>query len=277
MKWMQKTMATLVAGLLIISAAPVDAALVTVGSLTIDDANTLDQGADVSGTHVTASGYTSPTGMSPNVAHSVGNLIAGYGAAGIDLNAGSSTARGIIELSYSGGALQNVSGYDLYVGEQGSSTAPEAFMVRLYKNNSTWTSWRYEYADEYSGTLFLTAFDFTDFGLTGSDTVAKIEIANLINTDSMTTANTHQGDVTLGGNDSSSWPYGGPFATDDGVPNHIDYTSSHIPDGKYDADIALVFYTSAVPEPSTYALMGLGAVMMGWAIRRRRAAQAVQA
>jgi len=33
------------------------------------------------------------------------------------------------------------------------------------------------------------------------------------------------------------------------------------------------FVTSAVPEPSTYALMGLSALMIGYVVRRRRAAQ----
>jgi len=145
---------------------------------------------------------------------------------------GDSITRKIILVDWEGMRLPNLPGEDLVVYEVGSIYAPEGFMVAVRKKGSTtFSPWRYEFADTYtmSYLVFATAFNLDDFGIAEGESIDAILIANLIEVDRVNNPS-GQGNVILGGG-SGFVPLQGPLSD---TPNQPYQTT------RYDADIVYV-------------------------------------
>ena len=110
------------------------------------------------------------------------------------------TARGLLRLSLANKVLTNVAGDDLIVSESGGASAPEAYMVRVSTNGTTFSSWQFRQAQiQYGNAEYLTGFDFVnDFGLAPTATVRAVEIQNCIISDRVNSS-TGEGAIVFSG------------------------------------------------------------------------------
>lgn len=167
------------------------------------------------------------------------------------------------EVSWADGSgLANGAGDDFVVYESmSSSTGFEGFMVRLGDANGLFSDWRFESADSFQNYsdkpatgegASATAFDILDFGFSGADPIVIIQIANLMNVD------------TLGA--------GGVVLFDGSGASHGFANGSLDPDPLYVGVLNGLSNTTAVPVPAALPMMAgaLGVFgLLGW--RRRQA------
>jgi len=257
-------------GLLALGVTSANAAPITIGSMTVQDNQTLNTASQLNGgANLGNGGLTQMAANAPfntsALSHSTSMaFLTGLGAANEGVNMGDDLLRGGIQVSLAGNLLQNVAGNDIWVSEAGAFDGPEAFMVRAYNTTtSAYSSWIYKFAterDAASGSADLfTGFDFlTDFGFGSSDLVSHIQIQNAIAADTVTGAG--QGTVILGGGSGNTLTAGSLNAG-----GNVAYSST-----RFDADIGYVFYAQAIPEPSTYAMMAMGLVMTAYGLKISR-------
>ena len=203
--------------------------------------------------------------------------VPGYGAnCGIALGSADSslapTARGLLRLSLANKVLTNVAGDDIIVSESGSAISPEAYMVRVSTNGTTFSSWQFRQAQiQYGSAEFLTGFDFVnDFGLAPTATVQAVEIQNCIISDRVNSS-TGEGAIVFSGDAG----YNSAFTLTAGSLNadgNVAFRAS-----RFDADPCYVFYGGAVatPEPSSIVLLVIGSLSaLAWLIQERRPSRA---
>lgn len=202
----------------------------TYGGYTWDDANAVTN-ATANTTIATAAFATS----FPEATKTIGNLLSGNSNYSVDL--GDDTTREEIQLTWGGNVLTNDTGNDFVVYETGSSGAPEAFAVAVRKTGtSTFTTFRYEQADNFDTNAFSTAFDLSDFGLASGESINAIRITNLIDTDLVAGTD---GQGNLGGaNTPQTGPQGG----------------GTFPAGRFDPDITYVVGLQTVAAVPTVSL-----------------------
>lgn len=191
-------------------------------------------------------------------------------------NDGTSIRHGV-ELSYdSAVGLPNLPGNDLLVFESGSTlTDVEGMMIRLVYNGQgaeSATSWYYQapvsVAALSTGGLFTFAYDASDLGVPENALITRVQIANLIATDTVLDSTpvdliglfAGEGQVVFDG--SGTLPDKGPLA---GTRFDRIFSVTQLdPDPLYVTGLHDVL---SVPEPSTFALIGLGGALM---FRRRK-------
>lgn len=112
-------------------------------------------------------------------------------------NNGTSTRHGVEVWWSNGHGIPNLSGEDFVIYESGStSNAVEGLMARVYTNGSpgAWSDWFYFSPDSFQITStpevgFAFGFDLSDMGVSANTLATRIQLANLIATDRISTTN----------------------------------------------------------------------------------------
>jgi len=168
-----------------------------------------------------------------------------------------------IEVSWADGSgLANGAGDDFVIYESmSSSTGFEGFMVRLGDANNVFSDWRFEAADSFQNYsdkpatgegASATGFDILDFGFSGADPIVVIQIANLMDVDTLGTA----GKVLFDGTGAS----------------HGFGSSSLDPDPLYVGVLNGLSTSSDVPVPAALPMLAGAVGIFGLLARRRRRA-----
>ena len=202
---------------------PASASQFTFAGFTFDQINTPDK-ATLLGTNGLLGGAQFSTGLPTSVTPStiafpqsgtgfnVGLTLpyltglSSNGVRGVNLpngNNGTTTRHGIEVWWSSGNGIPNRSGADFVIYESGStSNAVEGVMARVYTNGvpGSWTDWYYFAPDTFQVTSgsevgFAFGFDLSDMGVNADTLATRIQFANLIAADRISTTNT----VDLGG------------------------------------------------------------------------------
>ncbi|GEM_PF-3211361 len=250
----------------------------TVDGKTYNTTNLVTTGTFSSGTAATTAGMALPVGVTTSA-----GSVSGLGDH--QMNFGQNT-RSAYDFTWgAGNGLINNTGDDFTIFENGSSANAEGFAVSVKKfGSSSFTTFRYEFANSFDPTTqnfngaWLTSYNLDSFGLSAGEYITDIRISSIFGTGAanpdLVDNNSGEGTVLLFGDAG----YGSGFTLFQSTTTGN--TGAIHPAASTDADIAHIVGlhgVQAVPEPSTYAMLAIGALFAGvvWFNRRKQAASAV--